>query len=331
MADRAKTIAKTLLADAEKENRYAYGSTRRERRALANEAKRGRATEACSGLYCSSEKYKRLSKRLRAMFLIRTMARVHPEWTFSGFSAALVYGLQVSNTLVDRVHLAVSAHESKRKMTNVVSCHVVEGDETRIVDGIRVTSLARTLLDCMCQTTFRLGLAIVDSALHWELIEESVLRGYVEKNGYRRRGIRNAYRILEFMDGRSENGGESIARAVMIELGFAVPELQVEIPDPVSEGAAKRVDFYWRLPDGSAVVGELDGAVKYKGSSKKAADNAEDTVRAAIETLTAERLRESHLNLTGLKIVRFSFKQATDEEYLEQLFECAGVPRRVDE
>ena len=38
---------------------------------------------------------------------------------------------------------------------------------------------------------------------------------------------------MAYADGRSENGGESIVRGIMIDLGFALPELQVEIEDPL--------------------------------------------------------------------------------------------------
>lgn len=37
---------------------------------------------------------------------------------------------------------------------------------------------------------------------------------------------------LMHADGRSENGGESVVRAIILELGFAEPDLQVEIEDP---------------------------------------------------------------------------------------------------
>ena len=41
-----------------------------------------------------------------------------------------------------------------------------------------------------------------------------------------------AFDVFEYMDGRSDNGGESEARAAMILAGVAAPELQVEITRP---------------------------------------------------------------------------------------------------
>ena len=63
-------------------------------------------------------------------------------------------------------------------------------------------------------------------------------------------------------DGRTaeaRNGGESMARAIMIDLGFVPPDLQVEICDLDESDQVVAVDFHWMLPDGGVVVGELDG------------------------------------------------------------------------
>ena len=49
---------------------------------------------------------------------------------------------------------------------------------------------------------------------------------------------------------------------------------------------------------------------------------------AAIESFSDERLRESHLNLTRALVVRFSFAQAIDEDYMRRLLTCAGIPLR---
>ena len=46
--------------------------------------------------------------------------------------------------------------------------------------------------------------------------------------------------------------------------------------------------------------------------------------------MRAERLRESHLNLTGAVILRFSFAQALDTSYFFQLLATAGVPLAGD-
>ena len=49
----------------------------------------------------------------------------------------------------------------------------------------------------------------------------------------------------------------------------------------------------------------------------------------AIAKMTRERVRESHINLTGATVLRFSFAEAMDGEYMRRLLEKAGVPIRM--
>ncbi|MFZ2756017.1 MAG: hypothetical protein WAY93_04025, partial [Atopobiaceae bacterium] len=133
-------------------------------------------------------------------------------------------------------------------------------------------------------------------------------------------GIRQARRVASLADGRAENGGESIARATMVELGFALPELQAEFRDPVG-GNAYRVDFLWSLPGGQQVAGELDGREKYVNPSMTGG-------RTPVEVLTAERRRESRLTACGVKVLRFSLPEVLDHPYFARLLEAYGIPRR---
>ena len=107
----------------------------------------------------------------------------------------------------------------------------------------------------------------------------------------------------------------------MIELGFMIPELQVELDDPLEPGRVYRVDFLWVLPDGAVVVGELDGAWKYVSKERGAS--------AAIKAMRKERLRESRLSLTGVRVLRFSYEQAIDRAYMHRSLTCAGIPMRA--
>lgn len=322
MGRRGQKIASRILDGAEAEGRFAFAIERFEARSLQRACAAGEAVEVSRGYFARVRYHDGLPRRARAMHLIRAVARKHPSWVFASFSAALVYGLQVSNGLTDVVHLAMSECENRSVGDGRFHCHLVRDASFVTVAGIRVTPLKTTLLDCLCQANFSQGLAIADSALHWRLVDADGLREHVERSGFRRKGIRTARRVLRWMDGGSDNGGESMARAVMIELGFQLPELQVEVADPLTPGGMWRVDFCWRLPDGRVVIGELDGGGKYLADGEGAAE--------ALDHMRRERLRESRLNLTGAMVIRFSFEQAMDRAYMERLLANAGVPRRVD-
>ena len=139
--------------------------------------------------------------------------------------------------------------------------------------------------------------------------------------GKNRPGKACALRVARYANGGAENGGESKARAAMIEDGWDVPDLQVEIDDPMRPGSPFRVDFAWLdLP--RPVVGELDGVEKYAGR-EQAGD-----AKHALDVMVRERQRESRLSLAGFTVMRFTMADVNTPERLYRKMELAGIPRR---
>ena len=128
--------------------------------------------------------------------------------------------------------------------------------------------------------------------------------------------------IASYADGLSENGGESRFRAFFIAYGFPVPGLQVEFRDPLDSSQVFRVDYFWRLMDGTCVIGELDGKGKYT------LQNGEG--RESVDPFVAERQRESHLTMLGHKVLRFTFDELKNPGKLAEKMRLAGIPRRPD-
>lgn len=311
------------LQEARQNLRYVHpvGRTARERCAVQKEC--GLLLEPYPDFFAAPEDLENLSVRAKMYRLIRTIAHQHPTWTFSHYSAAVVHGLQVPYALLDRVHVGVDARHNRRITSSVVQTHLVSADVTCSVSGIQVTSLLPTLFDCLRMTTFRYGLPIIDSALHHELTSVENMTGYIEDHGARKHGVGQARQTLRYADGRSENGGESTVQAIIIELGYLVPDLQREVIDPLNPSSTKRVDFYWQLPDGRVVILELDGFQKYR----YAADGSPLTLEETQRVLANERRRESHINLTGATVLRLSYEEATDVEHLNSVLALVGIPR----
>ena len=71
--------------------------------------------------------------------------------------------------------------------------------------------------------------AISKLGLASEQLMEAVEQRATARNG---RAIRTALTTLRYADARAESGGESVARAIMIETGFAPDWLQYELTDP---------------------------------------------------------------------------------------------------
>ena len=187
-----------------------------------------------------------------------------------------------------------------------------------------MTSFAKTTFDCMRYLNFSHALAIADSALRINQAGPNWLSETLLPLSHGRANARHALEVAKFADGRAENGGESIARATIIKLGYELPDLQVELANEVT-GGVNRVDFYWQLPAGNVVIGELDGRTKYYGEEVWSPDEKLAT-SYTIEQLSNERLRESQLTLEG-KVMRFSPKQAANPAELGPLLETYGIPR----
>ena len=153
--------------------------------------------------------------------------------------------------------------------------------------------------------------------------------------------------LCKLADGKSENGGESLARAAMIELGFVRPQLQREFPNFNNSKWPYRVDFAWET-GGKLIVAEFDGADKYLVNSGRGlehtasslgdygslgGDGSADYDESILlhydrSSVLRERDRERHLLNCGVdKIVRFDFSHVVDPPALEKCLLDAGVPK----
>ncbi len=290
------------------------------RRELDLRLAKGELVRPLPRLYARRDYWKGLLPDERALHKMRGLARLRLQWVFAGSSAALVHGAPVSYDLLGTLEV-VSDNGSRRYCGNKVRGVYVCEEEAAGVDlaGLRVTDAFRTALDCARSLPFRDAVAIVDGMLHDGLLSKDELLEYLDghKNGVH--GIHRAREVAAFADGRSGSGGESIARAAMHELGFAEPELQVPIEDPV-DGRTYFIDFLWRLPGGRVVAGELDGGEKYV--------NPEMTRgRSALDVMRAERQRESRITASCDSVVRFSPDDVANPRRFGRLLDAFGVPR----
>ena len=268
---------------------------------------RGEVIKPAPGVYARRSCWESLSKRERAYRTIAALQRIHPTWTFCHNSAAVALGLPITLDDLDSVHIAVGPAQRGRSTKGVIR-HVVENDRPIVVRGIRTTSLERTVFDCMRIADFGMAVAISDYALRQSEISK---------------GARRASIAMLYADPRSESVGESLARATMIEMGFALPDLQRTLPHPLDPGKTFRVDFCWLREDGTRILGEFDGAVKYENPEMRGGVSA-------LKVLEDERRRESLLSVYGMPIVRFSYKDVMNKGYFARLLRRFGVPEREE-
>lgn len=213
---------------------------------------------------------------------------------------------------------AVGRHGHARQ-TEIVRQLKTPNDDIVIVDGLRVTPILQTVFDCMRWMPFAEGLVVAVSTLRARLVEKDQLIDYILSRESGVRGVPQAYDCAIHADGRAENGGESLSRAIMLELGFACPEPRVEVPNPINPGHPYRLDFAWRLANGQLFGGEHDGLEKYTNDDMLAG-------RSALDALVTERQRESRISALGIKVLRFTARQRCNAEQMWGLLSAYGVP-----
>ena len=294
-----------------------YARTAAEAKQIERRVAAGSLEAVMPGLYARPDYWSELKFRQRYLHRVRALAQKHPDWTFCSYTAAVIYGLSVSYANLTHIHIAVAPAQSTTPVSQVIRHRYAYRTRASQMD-IAVTDIDQTIADCLVDASFVEGLIIADSALHEQLLSKEHLIEAVNKLGLNRRGVVTARRVARCADGLSESGGESKARALMIERGWQVPELQVELFDPVEPGRPYRVDYLWRVGD-RLIIGEFDGFVK----SEQAAEEGK-LAKAQFD----ERQRESRLSmLDNCKIVRLCWDDLKDLTKLDRKLKVAGVPR----
>ncbi|MFF0817787.1 hypothetical protein ACFYVR_21880 [Rhodococcus sp. NPDC003318] len=211
------------------------------------------------------------------------------EAVLSHQSAAVVHGFDLWNTPLSHVHLTRNRRSggSRGRHRQVHSLPLAPDDVTT-VDGLRVTTPARTIVDLASTLPFEQALVVADHALHGGATTADDVALAVDET---RRGAGKAHRLLRWADGRSESVGESRSRALFIREQLPVPDLQATL---ISETGVRlgRVDFL-----AGGVVGEFDGRVKY-GRLVPAG-------QVPADVLWNEKLREDAIRDAGWQVVRW--------------------------
>lgn len=221
----------------------------------------------------------------------------------SHVSGAAVYKLPLDEALLADVHVTRAGRGGSRRSDGlVVHAAKLEDDEVLELEGCRVTSPARTLVDVARTVPCRQAVAIADAALQRELVSPAELVTALRSARYRR-GVPAAKRAMRLVDGRSESVGESYLRVILHDVGVGV-ELQINVY--AAEGT-----FLARCDAGLPEIGlliEFDGLVKYQRMLRPG-DSAADVV-------FREKQREDALREAGFVIIRVVWSDLFEPELL---------------
>ena len=246
-------------------------------------------------------------------------------------SAGVLAGFPLYRHTPSAVHLLTP--EGRRGSSRTGLQHHADllpaGDIT-VINGIRCTTLDRTVFDVVRTLSMEAAVAVADVALRREAMrgseyDERAAEGWRERMLQRceaargGRGVRQAEAAIRFADGRSESPGEAVSRLQLNRLGFR--ELRIQVPVPGPDGRTFRVDI--GLEEVRSFY-EFDGMGKYE----ELAIASGKTVK---EVLLDEKRREDWIRgTTQRRLVRAEAPHILTPDALGRRLAAFGItpPRR---
>lgn len=261
--------------------------------------RRGHLTSLRRGCYLAGPAPRDLAARHR----IQARAAVElltATSTLCHASAAVLHGLPIWRIPLQRVHVVRAQGSGGRCHRQVhLWTAALTPSEIVLVDGLPVTSVARTVVDLARSVSFESALAAADAALARRLVTRTELdRALARAKGWR--GSPRARSVVAFADGRAESVGESRSRLAIARAGLPPPELQWEVR--AEDGrVVGRTDFGWPA---QGVGGEFDGRTRYGRLLRPGQDPG--------DAVFDEKLREDELRAEGVTIVRWTWPDLAD-------------------
>ncbi|TDW28988.1 hypothetical protein [Cryobacterium psychrophilum] len=282
------------------------------------------------GWYALGASWEAMGADKRYRLVVRATAhQAGPQLVLSHHSAAVLHNLPLIGSWPSAVH-ALRPDSAGGSSQRLLTAHRGMPDPHQIlIGGVNVTSLPRTLIDMAADSSFLVGVTMIDHVLNRETVrvaweQHAGVRGpppitkemlFTELEEVRpRAGRRAAERAIAFANGLSANEGESLSRVRFAELGFEVPELQVRFE---VRGHTYFVDYYWR---GVRKIGEFDGDIKY---TRAEVMNGRDIVGV----IMAEKERENLLRPLVNSLDRWGWRLAFNATEFYRFLTKKDVPR----
>lgn len=277
------------------------------------------------------------------------MAKVVGVWrrlthpTFSHRTAALIHGLW----LVDddtAVHVTQQVRPGRNSEDPRRHCATLCAQDVTMVNGLRVTTIERTIVDCAKSMHPRDALVVADSGMRALIrprrdkpelsatdIDELRVRLLRMVDVGDRRHRRRARAVIEAADPFSESPYETVVRWIAISRGLPRPTLQARF---VIEGHVQYPDMWWLLHvthhgtllEVINIFAEYDGQTKYLPDDPDDPDDDAEVRRVASQSIMAERRRENRLRtVRGSTVVRFDHQDLADYDAVFRRL-CAPLP-----
>jgi len=294
-----------------------------DRTAFYARIRRGEYVAVTRGVYITAELWSGMDGTARYLSRMRSAALSQGRsLVFSHRSAGAIWHLPNLSAWPNRVEVLTSAASGGRSSAAVSRHTVGIPNEVIEIDGLRVTSLERTVVD-LCRTLPHADAVVfADAALrrsthpvvdlpqtlvdHADLLYELDLVAAS-------RGTARARAAITFADAAADRRGESISRVNVHAAGLTKPKLQVPLRG--ASGRVWTVDFWWEEFN---LIGEFDGKAKYS-------DPEFLRGRTPQQAVYDEKLREDDLRAAGHGMTRWPWGVATSMPRLRGHLVAAGV------
>ncbi|MBX3094135.1 MAG: type IV toxin-antitoxin system AbiEi family antitoxin domain-containing protein [Cryobacterium sp.] len=280
----------------------------------------GEFTRVVRGAYLPTTTWNELGPD--AQYRVVVAASDRPGFVFSHHSAAAMWRLPWIGPWPHRIHLAEQA-DAGRLSTPAITRHTTGvPPSVEVIDGLTVTSLARTVVDLACALTFERAVTIADAALRRTAhplggLPATTLSRHDLQHELARvpvnRGAVKARNVIAFADPQADRPGESLSRVSMLRARLPAPQLQAPLRG--RSGREWRVDFYW---PGNRLIGEFDGEWKY--TNPEFANE-----RTPKRILLDEKFREDDLRAANYGFARWGWGMARSPAQLRRHLLDAGL------
>jgi hypothetical protein len=169
----------------------------------------------------------------------------------AGFSASALHGAK----WIDASRPATIIDTNRRRANGITIWFVaIDDEETQLIDGMRVTTPARTAVDLACKHPIDIAVAAIDALARATRLKVPDIELAAQLHSGRH-GLERARKAIQLVDPGAESPRETRLRLLIIRAGYPPPETQVPVYNEYGAFIGE-VDMAWR---------DLKIAIEYEG------------------------------------------------------------------
>lgn len=170
----------------------------------------------------------------------------------AGFSASAMHG----SRWIEADRPAELIHDNRHRLPGLrVRGDQLQSDEIQTLDGVAVTTPARTAVDVACGYPLITAVSGLDALARAATINNDDI-AVLLRRAVGRRGLVRARKSLDLVDAGAASPKESWLRVILIRAGLPRPETQIPVHDSEFGDAFAHLDMGWRP---KKVAAEYDG------------------------------------------------------------------------